>query len=183
MSSGVRFVRGLLYDSSNVAVTTSAVATNSQQPSSVNHCLARAAACLPACPPIFCLSAYFLRVCLPALGRRYPVANIDTMEALGGGGRLALCVMMKWGSTVEDLWKYLTRQETLPQMRGDFVRATARGFDPGAAPYTLDAGVVGPASNAKKADTLSPRNCIIQIMVRTIVLHRLRVPYGACRRR
>jgi hypothetical protein len=69
--------------------------------------------------------------------------------------------MMKWGSTVEDLRKHLARQPAFPHMRGDFVRAEARGFDP-------VSGVVGRKANAKKTDVLAAHNCIVQIMVRVV---------------
>eukprot|EP00750_Incisomonas_marina_P029211 INCI7071.2.p1 GENE.INCI7071.2~~INCI7071.2.p1 ORF type:complete len:382 (+),score=47.19 INCI7071.2:6-1151(+) len=107
----------------------------------------------------------------------YPVVDIDTLEALDGTGRLSMCVTMKWGSTVEDLWKHLARQPALPRMRGDFVRAAARGFYcnlvVAANPFKLrgeelqvhGTPFIGRKANAKKADVLSDSNCIIQIMV------------------
>lgn len=108
----------------------------------------------------------------------YPVVDIDTLEALDGTGRLAMCITMKWGSTVEDLWKHLARQPKLPHLRGDFVRAAARGFycNLGVAPnpsklrgeelQVHGTPFIGRKTNAKKTDVLSDSNCIIQVMVR-----------------
>jgi len=87
----------------------------------------------------------------------YPVSDINTLAAVGGGKRLEVCICMRWGSTVEDLWKYLTRQQSLPHMRGDFVRASARGYSPSSG--------ISRKVNVKKTDLLSNKNCIIQIIV------------------